>query len=117
MQPSGAGSLWSFCYPKQEVGAVRIVTPISAAVRFTDQLRDEMEIPDRTKVVDDLAETAVGVYLLQVCLRHSLGIVCVFIRGPTEHGLAVALDDLASEDRPMASALLGGKGHLVRPPR
>ena len=94
--------------PKQKVGATRVVASVSPAIRIADQLRDQVEVPDRTKVIDDLAKLAVGVDLLQVCLRHPLRIVPVFARRPLEYRTAVSLDNLASENggwRPRCSAV------------
>lgn len=50
----------------QEVASVRIVRPADVPVGVTDQLRDDVEIPDPVEEVDDLAKLAIRVDLLKV---------------------------------------------------
>ena len=104
-------------HAEQEVRAVGIVVPVSAAVRFPDEMRHQVEIPDRAEKVDDLAEWFVYIHLFQVRLGHPLGIVLILRRGPLEDLPAPLRHNLVHEDRTVPAARLGRERDLVRPIR
>ena len=61
LQAPAAGFFRGVGDPEQEVGAVRILCAVSRSFRIPNQVRDEVQVPDRAQVLDDRAELAVGV--------------------------------------------------------
>lgn len=71
----------------QEIASERIVRPAYRAVGFTNQLRNQVQVPDRSEESHQVAEWQIHVDLLQVGLRKSLVVGSILFVGTLYNGL------------------------------
>jgi hypothetical protein len=94
VQPSRLSLLGSPGYLFEEVAAKWIISPTDGSIRFPDKLRNEVEIADALKERYKLAEVAIHIDLLEVCLPKSCGILQILRDWPPEYRLPLSSHDL-----------------------
>ena len=100
---------------KREVAAVREERAIRLASGLSQQVRNQVEIPNRTEEVSDRPELLVRVHLFQVGLGQALVVRLVLVVRTVKNHLSIPFHDFAGENRPVQATRFPSKRQLVGP--
>jgi len=98
-QPSIAGSLRYACQLFKEVSTKRIVSMANRTVGFTDELRNDMQVGDRSQEFRQRSILSVDVDLFEIGLRQPLRVSLVLVIRSLEQKPSLLLDSLGGDAR------------------
>jgi len=95
----------------EKVTAERVVRVVDGAVRFANELRDEMQVAGRGEELGNRPELPVGVDLLQGSLGQSSNVLVILLVGSRQDHLPGAPDSLLCD----LGVLLSSKDQSIPP--
>jgi len=102
----GQGSLVGRRQLLQEIPAIGVTRSSHGAIRLSDEMGDEMEVPHLGEELLQLTKRSVRVELLEMRLRQPLLILAVIVVRPFKDKLPVLRDHFSTDDGSFAIVLI-----------